>query len=66
MPGSPLNIDRAAWFLVRRYGDDSAIVAFRRAQMSALQNNKVAEGEWRLVLRKIIDLHFAKPDGPGH
>jgi hypothetical protein len=66
MPRVPLNIDRTALFLIRRYGDNSAVMAFRRMQFSALQSNKTAEGEWRLVLSKVIELHFAKPRGPTH
>jgi len=63
MQRRPINIDRAAWFLIRRYGEDSAMEAFRRAQSCADRRDQNAAHEWRLVLNKVIELHFAKPKG---
>ena len=66
MPRPPLNIDHAAWFLIRRYGEESAVEAFRRIQSCADRKDQEAAHEWRLVLNKVIELHFAAPSGSMH
>lgn len=62
----PLDVDRTAWFLIRRYGDDSALVAFRRSQHCAARNDADSCREWRLVTRRVVELHFARPQGRAH
>jgi hypothetical protein len=62
----PLNIGRAAFALIRLYGDDSVGVALRRSQLCARRNEEVAAAEWRLVVRKIDELLLAQREGPGH
>jgi hypothetical protein len=66
MNGRRLDIDRAALFLMRRYGNDCAVVAFHRSRCCARQRLETAERDWRLVLRRVIELHFANPRGPVH
>lgn len=66
MPRKYPDIDRMAWFLVRRYGDDSAKVAYSRQQRCAERNDEAGAGTWKLVVRKIAELHFAPPRGPLH
>lgn len=60
------SIDRAAWLLIRKFGDDSAIEAFRRSECCRCGGDALAAAEWRLVLRKVIQLHFDRPSGPSH
>jgi hypothetical protein len=66
MPKRPLNIDRAAWALICRFGDESAKVAFQRASICTHRNDDVAASEWRLVVQKVVELHFARNDGFTH
>ena len=61
-----LDIDRPAVFLMRRYGNDCAMVAIDRSRCRARRKLKTAEREWRLVLRRVIELYFAKLRGPLH
>lgn len=60
-PSPPLDIDRAAWFLSRRFGDDCALVAYHRALACARTGDKKSEAEWRHVVRRLIETHFARP-----
>lgn len=62
----PLDIDRAAWCLIRRYGDESAKVAYLRAQNRLLCSDSDAVNEWKLVIDKIVELHFTARSGPLH
>ena len=62
----PLDIERAAWFLSRRYGDDCALVAYRRALACAQSGRRKHEAEWRQVMRRLIDVHFAIDKRPLH
>ena len=62
----PLNIGRAASFLMRRYGDDCTAVARRRAANSAVRQDTAAACEWRLVMATINAYLKAEPDGPPH
>ena len=62
----PVNVERTAWYLIRRFGDDSAVVAFRRAQQCAARNDEASSREWHLVTRRVVELHFAQPQGPAH
>ena len=70
MPSSlqrtPINIDRTAWTLIRRFGDDSAKVAFERVRVCADRGDEASAEEWRLVVHKVVELHFAPSKGPIH
>lgn len=74
MPGSPkqspvspvsrpLNIGRAAWTLIRRFGCPALALeeATRRAEFCVDAGNAVSADEWRCVHRKIMELGY----GPG-
>lgn len=63
---SPLNIGRAASFLMRRYGEDSRRVAFSRAQYSAVRDDMESAFEWRLVMATLNTYLQAEPSGPLH
>ena len=62
----PLDVDRVAWQLISRYGDTSAKVAFRHCLDCTIQGNETGAREWKLVVRRIIDLQFAEPEGEPH
>lgn len=64
--GRPLDIERAAWHLVRRYGDDCAAVAYARASTCAQHGDDRRAAEWRLVLERSVALQFAEPGGAPH
>ncbi len=66
MTGRRLDIDRTALFLMRRYGNDCAVVAFHRSRCCARRKLETAEREWRLVLRRVIELYFDNPRGRLH
>lgn len=59
----PLNIDRAAWFLIRCYGDDCAKAAYQRLLNCQGSGDKTGAGEWKLVMRRVVELHFCSPKG---
>lgn len=59
----PLDIDRAAWFLIRRHGDDCAKVAFQRAQWCRHRGDEAGARVWKLVVEKVVQLHFSTPRG---
>lgn len=61
-----LNVDRAAVFLIRRYGDDCAKVAYLRAQQCQCRGAAQAASEWKLVVQKVVELHFAPRSDPLH
>ena len=61
---APLNIDRAAFVLIRRHGDDSAEVALRRSSFCAGRNDDVGAAEWRLVTAKINEYLATRPVAP--
>lgn len=61
-----LDIDRAALFLIKKYGDDSAKVAYCRAHCCRCHGDTVAEGEWKAVVKRIAELHFAPAGGMLH
>jgi hypothetical protein len=63
---APLNIDRAAWLLIRKFGDDCALAAYTRGQYCRCHGQYEAASEWQLVLLKVIELHFKQPSGPKH
>ncbi len=63
---TPLNIGRAAYALIRLYGNGSVDVAWRRSRICANRNEDVAAAEWRLVVRKIDELLVARQDGLRH
>ena len=58
-----LDIDRAAVFLIKKYGDDSVKVAFCRANCCRCSGDTGAEAEWQIVVKRIAELHFAPPMG---
>jgi hypothetical protein len=62
---APLNIDRTAFVLISRYGDDGAEVALRRSRSCANRNDERAAAEWRLVIAKVNEL-LARRAGPPH
>lgn len=62
----PLDVGRAAWFLIRCYGDDCAKVAFERSRTCLCRRDDVAAGQWKLVVEKVVELHFARPRGRLH
>lgn len=62
----PLNIGRAAFALIRLYGDDGADVARQRSQFCANLNEDAAAAEWRLVIHKIDELLLPRQEGPPH
>lgn len=59
----PVDIDRAAWYLIRRFGDGCAVAAYRRAATCAQHGAHRRAAEWRLVLQRVVALHFAPPSG---
>ncbi len=63
---APLNIDRTAFVLISRYGDDGAEVALQRSRFCASRNDERAAAEWRLVIAKINELLAARQAGPPH
>lgn len=62
----PLDIDRAAWFLIRCYGDECAKVAFDRSRRCACRGDTAGVEEWKRVVNKVVELHFARPRGGLH
>lgn len=62
----PLNIDRAAWQLIRRYGDESAKIAFRLCLDSTIRGDEIGASQWKLVIKWIVDLQFNEPEGMPH
>ncbi len=56
-----LNIDRAARFLIHSYGDECAKIAYQRLVNCQDQGDHAAASAWRLVMRKVVDLHFRRP-----
>lgn len=57
------SIDQAAWLLIRKYGDCSAVEAFRRSQCCRQMGDEAAAAEWRLVMKKVVELHFQQRSG---
>lgn len=58
-----INVDRAAVVLIRRFGDDCATVAHNRAMFCSARGDAQGAAEWKAVLRRVTDLHFApRPD----
>jgi hypothetical protein len=62
----PLNIGRAASYLMRRYGEESTNIALQRSRYCAIRNDETTAAEWRLVVLKIGELHHARHEGPLH
>ncbi len=62
----PLNIDRAAWFLIRCYGDDCAKVAYQRFLNCTGSGDDVGAHEWKLVMKRAVELHFSERKGRLH
>ena len=63
---APLNVGRAAFVLIKRYGQESADVARQRSQVLAARNDAAAAAEWRLVAAKIDELRSTRWNGPLH
>ncbi|MCB1506437.1 MAG: hypothetical protein KDJ47_15780 [Hyphomicrobiaceae bacterium] len=62
----PIDINRAAWCLIQRYGDDCAKVAYARSRCCRCLGDPRGEGEWKLVIEKVVQLHFSTPSGKLH
>jgi len=62
----PLDIDRASWQLIRRYGDESAKIAFRLYLDSTIRGDEIGASQWKLVIKWIADLQFNEPEGMLH
>jgi len=62
--GFSINIDKAAAFLIIKYGDDSAVVAYNRANCCRCRGDSQSEREWQAVLRRVVELHFEPRNGP--
>lgn len=59
----PIDIDRAAVFLIKKHGDDSAVVAYNRANCCRCRGDSQSEREWHAVLKRVIELHFETRKG---
>ncbi len=59
----PLDIDRAAWVLIRCHGDDCAKVAYQRARSCRHRGDDAGAQAWKLVVEKVVELHFSTPRG---
>lgn len=62
----PLDIDRAASQLIRRYGDESPKIAFRLCLDSTIRGDEIGASQWKLVIKWIVDLQFNEPEGMLH
>jgi len=62
----PMDIDRAAVVLILKYGDDSAVVAFNRANCCRCRGDSGSERQWHAVLQRVIELHFEPRNGALH
>ncbi len=56
----PIDIDRAAWVLIRRFGDRSEDVALVRARHCQDDGRETAAAEWRCVLIKVLEIRAPK------
>ncbi|CFX25871.1 protein of unknown function [Candidatus Filomicrobium marinum] len=65
-PTKPLDIDKAAVFLIRKFGEDSASVAYSRAYCCRCRGDNNAAQEWNAVLNRIVALLFSPREGPLH
>jgi len=67
-PMRPLDVDRAAWFLIRRYGESrlAVAVASRRIAFCVDSGAESAAYEWCGVLRKIIELEAERGERSVH
>lgn len=61
-----LNTDRAAWVLIRRFGDDALLVAEKRRIFCIQQNRTVSAAEWARVQQKVCELSQIMPAGRRH
>ncbi len=61
-----LDIDRVTWQLISHHGDESAKVAFRHCLDCTIQGDEVGAQQRKLVVRRIVDLQFADPEGQLH
>lgn len=59
-----IDIDKAAAFLILKYGDDSAVVAYNRANCCRCRGDSQSEREWHAVLKRVVELHFEPRKGP--
>ncbi len=62
----PLDIDRAACFLIRRFKDDCAKVAFQRSLNCRDRGDVVGADEWKLVMKRVVELYFSDRKGLLH
>lgn len=61
-----LDINKAAVYLIRKHGEDSAVVAYSRAMCCRCRQDHAAEREWLAVVERVVELHFAPRRGPLH
>ena len=57
----PIPVDRAATVLIRRFGDDCAMVAWNRAKACMELGESRAAAEWQMVLRRLFAVYFVHP-----
>lgn len=62
-PRRPLDIEKTALFLMRRFADDCAVVAYQRSRCCLRIGEEAASQEWHRVMVRVIELHFAQPNG---
>lgn len=63
MKDRPIDVERAAIFLIRKFGDDSAIVAYQRARCCQCRGDAETAKEWDAVLKRVVDLFFVERTG---
>jgi hypothetical protein len=61
-----IDIDRVAVLLIRRFGEDSALVAYAREQFCLARGDRHLAAQWRLVLRRVVSLYFTPRRGLLH
>jgi hypothetical protein len=62
----PLDIDKAAVYLIKEFGEHSAAVACSRSYCCRCRGDETAAREWNAVMRRIVDLLFSQRQGPLH
>lgn len=55
---APASLDRRAWILIRRFGDDAAVAAYLRALRCERDGRAEDAEKWRFVLRRVVEMHF--------
>lgn len=65
-PIKPLDVDKAAVFLIKKFGDNSAAVAYSRSYCCRCRGDETAAQEWNAVMKRIVNLLFSRRQGPLH